>query len=60
MIPDKIRAAVREGYRTVLIPVGQLNDPRWRLGELGLELNVTLKEVATVEEAYELMTGRRL
>jgi PDZ domain-containing protein len=39
MIPDKIRAAAREGYRTVLMPVGQLNDPRWRLGELGLELN---------------------
>jgi Lon-like protease len=60
MIPDKVRAAVREGYRTVLIPVGQLNDPRWSLRELALELNVTLKEVRTIEDAYELMTGNRL
>jgi PDZ domain-containing protein len=42
MIPDKVRAAARDGYRTVLIPLGQLSDPRWRLGELALELNVTL------------------
>jgi PDZ domain-containing protein len=60
MIPDKVRAAAREGYRTVLIPAGQLHDPRWRLGELALELNVTLKEVGTIDEAYELMTGHRL
>ena len=60
MIPDKVRAAAREGYRTVLIPTGQLHDARWRLGDLALELNVTVKEVSTVDEAYELMTGRRL
>ncbi len=59
-IPDKIRAAAREGYRTVLIPPGQLHDPRWNLNGLALELNMTVKEVGTVEEAYELMTGRRL
>lgn len=59
-IPDKIRAAAREGYRTVLVPQGQLHDPRWNLTGLGLELNVTVKEVGTIDEAYELMTGRRL
>ncbi len=59
-IPDKIRAAAREGYRTVLIPAGQLYDPHWNLTELGMELNVTIKEVHTIEEAYELMTGRKL
>lgn len=59
-IPDKIRAAAREGYRTVLIPAGQLHDPRWNLIGLALELNMTVKEVSTVDEAYELMTGRRL
>lgn len=59
-IPDKIRAAAREGYRTVLIPAGQLHDPRWNLNGLALELNLTVKKVGTVEEAYELMTGRRL
>lgn len=56
-IPDKIRAASREGYRTVLIPQGQRDDPHWNLNRLALELNVEVAEVATVEEAYHLMTG---
>jgi PDZ domain-containing protein len=59
-IPDKVRAAAREGYRTILIPQGQGDDPRWNLRGLALSLNVSLKEVGTVQEAYELMTGRRL
>ncbi|HEV8540326.1 MAG TPA: S16 family serine protease [Nitrospiraceae bacterium] len=59
-IPDKIRAAAREGYHTVLIPQGQLYDTRWNLSSLALELNVTVKEVGSIDEAYELMTGRRL
>ncbi|MGQ0811622.1 MAG: S16 family serine protease [Nitrospiraceae bacterium] len=58
-IPDKIRAAVREGYRTILIPAGQLHEPRWNLTRLGMELNVTIQEVATIDEAYVLMTGRK-
>ncbi len=59
-IPDKVRAAAREGYRTVLIPQGQFQGPDWNLGSLALELNITVKEVETVEEAYALMTGRRM
>jgi hypothetical protein len=59
-IPDKIRAAAREGYRTVLIPQGQFYNANWNLSRLGMELNVTIKEVGTIDEAYELMTGRRL
>jgi predicted S18 family serine protease len=62
-IPEKIRAAAREGYRTILIPQGQLNgqfsDPGWNLTGLAMELGLTVKEVATMHEAYELMTGRR-
>ncbi len=59
-IPDKVRAAVREGYRMVLIPAGQLYEPRWNLTGLGVELNATIKEVHTIEKAYKLMTGRKL
>lgn len=59
-IPDKIRAAAREGYRTVLVPRGQMHDPQWNLIELGFQLNVTVKEVDTVDEAYQLMTGQRI
>lgn len=55
-IAGKVRAAAREGYHTVLIPFGQLHDPRWQLGSLALELNVTVKEVSTIDEAYAMMT----
>jgi hypothetical protein len=59
-IPDKIRAAKREGYHTVLVPRGQLHSAQWNLVELGFQLNIMVKEVDTVEEAYLLMTGRSL
>ena len=59
-IPDKIRAAKREGYHTVLVPRGQLHSAHWNLIELGFQLNITVKEVDTVDEAYHLMTGRRI
>ena len=59
-IPDKIRAAAREGYRTVLVPRGQIHDARWSPIELGFQLNVTVKEVDTIDEAYQLMTGQRI
>jgi Lon-like protease len=59
-IPDKIRAAAREGYRTILVPRGQVYYERWNLNELALQLNVTVKEVETVDEAYEFMTGQRI
>ena len=59
-IPDKIRAAKREGYRLVIVPAGQIRTPRWNLNELALELNITITEVETIDHAYELMTGRRL
>ena len=59
-IPDKIRAAAREGYRTILIPEGQRDDPRWNITRLAWELNVQVDEIRTVEEAYHLMTGATL
>jgi hypothetical protein len=59
-IPDKIRAAKREGYHTVLVPRGQLHSAQWNLVELGFQLNITVKEVDTVDDAYLLMTGRCL
>ena len=59
-IPDKIRAAVREGYRTILIPEGQRQDPRWNIDRLAWDLNVEVKEVTRIEEAYYLMTGGSL
>ena len=59
-IPDKIRAAAREGYHTILVPRGQVYNERWNLNELALLLNVTVKEVESVDEAYQLMTGQQI
>lgn len=59
-IADKVRAAARESCRTVLVPQGQLHASQWNLEKLGLELNVTVKEVGTIDDAYELMTGWKL
>jgi len=59
-IPDKVRAAKREGYHTVLVPHGQMHSAQWNLTELGFQLNITVKEVENIDEAYALMTGNRL
>lgn len=59
-IPDKMRAAAREGYRTILVPSGQMYGPTWNLNEVALELNLIVKEVESIDQAYELMTGRRI
>jgi Lon-like protease len=59
-IPDKIRAAKREGYHTVLVPRGQMHSAQWNLTELSFQLNITVKEVDNIDEAYEIMTGSRI
>lgn len=59
-IADKVRAAKREGYHTVLVPRGQLYSAQWNLVELGFQLNITVKEVDTIDDAYLLMTGKTL
>ncbi len=59
-LTGKVRAAAREGYHTILIPAGQPSKIRWHLDGLALDLNVTVKEVATIDEAYTIMTGRTL
>jgi Lon-like protease len=58
-IPDKMRAAAREGYRTILVPTGQIYGSNWNLNQVALELNLIIKEVDTIDQAYELMTGRQ-
>lgn len=59
-IADKVRAAKREGYHTVLVPRGQLHAAQWNLVELGFQLNIAVTEVDSVDDAYLLMTGKTL
>jgi hypothetical protein len=42
-----------------LVPRGQLNKADWDLSQLATQSNITIIEVATLEEAYQLMTTAR-
>ncbi|HEY6086025.1 MAG TPA: S16 family serine protease [Nitrospira sp.] len=54
-IPQKLEAAARERFKTVLVPRGQLQTPEWDLTALAAQRQVTVMEVGTLEEAYEAM-----
>jgi len=51
----KIEAAARAQFKTILVPRGQLGTGDWDLSQLATKWNITVIEVATLEEAYQLM-----
>ena len=55
----KIEAAARAEFRTVLVPRGQLSTVERDLPQLVSKWNIKAIEVATLEEAYQLMTTAR-
>ena len=55
-LPSKIEAAARAQFKTLLIPRGQLYSPDADLSQLAARWNITVIEVVTLEEAYQLMT----
>ena len=59
-VADKMKAAAQGGYRLLLVPRGQLPAPRVNLVRFGMESGLVLREVGTVDEAYEIMTGKKL
>ena len=52
----KIETAARAQFKTVLVPRGQLDQADWDLSQLAIRWNIKVIEVATLEEAYLLMT----
>jgi predicted S18 family serine protease len=58
-LPSKLEGAARSNMHIMLIPAGQARTDEWDLFELGRQLNITVIEVGTLSEAYELMAGRR-
>lgn len=56
-IPKKLEAAANEGFKTVLVPRGQLQTPEWDLLQMAARWQVSVIEVGTLEEAYSLMVG---
>ncbi len=58
-LPVKVEAAARARFKTVLVPRGQLYTADWDLLQLAAGWNMKVIEVATLEEAYQLMTTAR-
>ena len=52
----KVEAAARAQFKTILVPRGQLDTADWDLSQLATRWNITVIEVATLDEAYQLMT----
>jgi predicted S18 family serine protease len=59
-VAEKTTAAARAGYHVLLVPRGQFYAPRVNRVSLNLESNVLVREVETIEEAYEIMTGKKI
>jgi predicted S18 family serine protease len=51
----KIETAARAQFKTILVPRGQLDQADWD-PQLATRWNIKVIEVATLEEAYQLMT----
>jgi predicted S18 family serine protease len=55
----KVEAAARAQFKTILVPRGQLDAADWDLSQLATRWNIKVIKVATLEEAYQLMTTPR-
>jgi Lon protease (S16) C-terminal proteolytic domain len=51
----KVEAAARAQFKTILVPRGQLGTADGDLSQLATKWNIKVIEVATLEEAYQLM-----
>jgi predicted S18 family serine protease len=56
-LPLKLEGAAAAKMRTMLVPKGQARTPEWDLYEASRSYGVTVLEVATLQEAFELMTA---
>lgn len=58
-LPVKLQGAATANMRSMLVPKGEAKTAEWDLFELGRQRNINVVEVATLQEAYEFMTGIR-
>ena len=59
-LPGKLEGAAMANMHTLLVPKGQARTEEWDLLQLGRLRNITVIEVGSIREAYELMTGKQL
>lgn len=55
----KLEGAALAKMHTLLVPKGEAQTAEWDLYELGRQFNITVIEVGSLREAYELMTGHQ-
>ncbi|OLB03473.1 MAG: hypothetical protein AUH21_03625 [Nitrospirae bacterium 13_2_20CM_62_7] len=58
-LPGKLEGAAMANMHTLLVPKGQARTEEWDLPQLGRLRNITVIEVGSLREAYELMTGKQ-
>jgi predicted S18 family serine protease len=58
-LPSKLEGAAMAHMHTLLVPKGQARTEEWDLPQLGRLRNITVIEVGSLREAYELMTGKQ-
>jgi predicted S18 family serine protease len=58
-LPKKLEGAASAHMRTMLVPKGQGRTQEWDLFELGRQYDITVMEVASLLDAYELMVVKR-
>ena len=56
---SKLEGAAQAKIHTLLVPTGEALTPEWDLYELGRQYNVTVIEVGSLRDAYELMTSHQ-
>jgi len=57
--PGKLEGAAMANMDTLPVPKGQARTEEWDLPQLGRLRNITVIEVGSLREAYELMTGKQ-
>ncbi|MGH7165711.1 MAG: S16 family serine protease, partial [Nitrospiraceae bacterium] len=58
-LPSKLEGAALARMHTMLVPKGQAQTEEWDLYQQASQKNMTVVEVASLLEAYELMTGKK-
>lgn len=56
---SKLEGAAGANMHTMLVPKGQARTLEWDLLQQGRQRNITVIEVGSLQEAYDLMTGKK-
>ncbi|MGQ0810803.1 MAG: S16 family serine protease [Nitrospiraceae bacterium] len=58
-LPAKLEGAAKADFHTLLVPRGQAKTAEWNLFEVSARWNMTVVEVESLQQAYDLMTNTK-